>query len=402
MTPTRKCTCDLQLDFTIFGNTVYLGTVNQHRQIRDVPIDLSTLPAAIQNSTADKIVEYLRTGCFFLDFRNNQARFLESTSIENATQVMMLSPQNNLKSFYEKAIELYENKQYQEAISCFHQIVDLLTGEPKHDLFRAKIYDLMSYAGSVLGSQEWAIEYSQKSLSLKCALLGENHPALDLNYSTIAANYGTLKDLKNALIAHLKVLDIRIQEHGRQHLQVTITYEHIAYIYQELGEFQKALFYHQEALKNKKMLFKRESMEVADSHECIGHLFYLLGDCQHMYESFSEAREIQTKLLGKNHRYIALNYNNTGFGLYKAGKYEFALVYYQHSLETWLQLDPTTYPYQELESTVNNILSCSREPMCQSQEAKDTLATCNNLCASILGKMHPLTCSLNQAHLERR
>ena len=246
---------------------------------------------------------------------------------------------------YDKALELYN-----QALS----IIDNALGKEHQDY--AGILNNIGTCYSDLGDYERALDCFFQSLTISRMLLGTNHPTYALILGNIANCYSFLGDDEVALEYHLNELKIYKEVFGKLNTEYAMCLDDIGISYAYLGKFSKGLEYCHQALTIQQYLFHEENLDIASSLNHMGVCYYNLGDFTQALTCHEKALIIIERILGNEHHVYAETLNYIGLCHYCLTDYAKALDYYQQALS--IQEKTIGEKHIDYATSLNNIGLC--------------------------------------------
>ena len=202
----------------------------------------------------------------------------------------------------------------------------------KEHLFTASIYNDISTTYLFLGKYKTAMDFCNRSLSIREKELGDEHPDTANTYINLGNIYSDQGDNTKALEYYQKALGIMEMVLGAMHLDTAHLYNNIGIVYSYLGDFTNAINYHKKALRTIEEILGDEHPDTATSYNNIGVLYDEKGDYNYALEYLQKALVIRMKVLGCEHPDTAMSYNNIGVIYEEKSDYTHALEYHQRAL----------------------------------------------------------------------
>ena len=161
-------------------------------------------------------------------------------------------------------------------------------------------------AASVLddmGNYPKALQFYEKSLKIKEAVLGPEHPDTAGTYNNIGEVYRVKGDYPKALEFYEKSLKIKEAVLGSEHPDTAGTYNNMAATYDEMGDYPKALDFYEKALKIKEAVLGPEHPGTAQTYYNLALLYFQIHDLDKAVRYSDQALEVWQRVLGPAHPY---------------------------------------------------------------------------------------------------
>jgi CHAT domain-containing protein/Flp pilus assembly protein TadD len=156
--------------------------------------------------------------------------------------------------------------------------------------------------------------------------------------------------------------------------------------YKEMGNYAEAEKYYVEAKEIEEKVLGKEHLSYATSLNNLGVLYYAMGNYAEAEKYYAEAKEIREKVLGKEHPDYATSLNNLG-GLYKTmGNYAETEKYYAEAKEIREKVLGKEHPGYA--GSLNN-LGALYGTMGNYAEAEKYYVESKEIIEKVLGKEHP-------------
>eukprot|EP00536_Pseudo-nitzschia_multiseries_P003401 jgi/Psemu1/301946/fgenesh1_kg.52_\ len=142
-----------------------------------------------------------------------------------------------------------------------------------------------------------------------------------------------MKNFTTAMSHYKKGLEIERKVLPANHPHTIITLVNIAHIHKQLGEHESALKAYMAACKMQMTAFGRESLSVAETLSSIGLMQYHIRDYESSFESYQEALRIRRHSYGTDeHLDVASTLNSIGLVLFKQDFFDLAKKCFGESL----------------------------------------------------------------------
>ena len=277
---------------------------------------------------------------------------------------------------------------YEESIEVNLRFIQLSEETNGQNDITATSYNNIGNVYRKLGDYDKALEYHNKALEIKKAVLGEKHRDTADSYNNIGNVYSELKDYDKALEYYIKALKIRKDVLGEDHPNTAGSYLNIGSVYYILGNYNKALEYYFKALEIYKAVFGENNPDTADSYYNIGLVYDKLGDYDKALEHYFKALEIKKDILGENNPDTAMSYNKIGIVYAKLGDYDKALKYFNKALEIGKEV--LGEKHADIANSYEN-LGVVYAKLGDYNKALEYFIKALEICKQVLGESHPYT-----------
>lgn len=193
---------------------------------------------------------------------------------------------NSAITYYAKAVPLYE-KVY----------------GTKH-LYTADTYFFLGLSYSSIGNYNMAIPWLEKSLAVYDSSQGDASSAANALLS-IGNVYFDWSDYDTALDYYQKSLSLRKRVSGENHKETANCYANIGLVYEFKCEYKTALSYFQNSLTIRQKVFGENHLVTADSYHDIAAENYLLGNYKDALDYFFKALNIRENIAGSSSYEVA-------------------------------------------------------------------------------------------------
>jgi len=266
----------------------------------------------------------------------------------------------DLAKWYRKAANvIYDYGRYrnaldfqQKSISIREEILD-----PKHpDL--ATSYSDIGNTYNALGKYKEALEFHQRSITIREEILNSAHPDLATSFNNTSNTYKALGQYNKALEFQQKSIEIREEILGGKHPDLATSYSNIASTYEIIGQYQKALGFHQKSIVIGEEILGLKHPDLATFYDNIGVTYNSLGRYERALEFHQKSIDIRNEIFDSNHPDLAISYNNLGVTYNSLGEYEIALEFQQKSIAIQTEIFDPNHP--DLATSFNDISSTYR------------------------------------------
>lgn len=259
--------------------------------------------------------------------------------IEFLTEVMLYNDMKIKESLLLglKAITIFDKKLSENYLSKIDISIPVLN----EDVY---LIDSFGHYQYTIGCYEKAIQYFEKSLSIRLISLGLEHPDVAENYEDIGVSWVILGNNDEALKLIEKSLKIRLKIFGENHYKVADSYGNIGYVYSAIGNIDKSIFYSNKALSIRLKYFGNEHLSTAHSYNNIGYNLANKHEYDDAIKYYEKSLSIHIKILGEENPLVSMSYHSLGMALSEKGDKNKALEYLEKSLNIRLKYFGTEHP----------------------------------------------------------
>lgn len=201
------------------------------------------------------------------------------------------------------------------------------------ELVGAELASELSWHLHQTGTTAQTLHYNQRSLALRSAVLGEQHPDLAVNLHTIGWTYDADGEYAKALDHHHRGLALRRAALGDSHRDVAISRNFLGMVLHSLAAFSEARQQYEAALAIHLALTPIDQIEVAELRNNLGLLGIVQGHYGEALPHLEVALSLRETAQPFNGSLLAVTLNNLGY-LYRAmGEYAAARPYLERALE---------------------------------------------------------------------
>ena len=166
----------------------------------------------------------------------------------NQLQLLAQQDPDNDRFHIHTAYVMHEFGFLDESLQYYTDLLSKRPADEQEEEALAEIYNNMAIVYRDKCELDKALEYYNKSLSIRLNILGEKHPDVASSYNNMANVYSDKGDDDKALEYHNKSLYIRLNTLGENHPDVATSYNNMGEVYREKGELDKALEYYNKSL----------------------------------------------------------------------------------------------------------------------------------------------------------
>ena len=169
----------------------------------------------------------------------------------------------------------------------------------------AKLLSELASCYADLGEDAEALRLSQRSLSIREALLGPEHKEVADSLSDLAWDYWGLGNYEQAELLFRRSLAITEKLLGPEHFEIATTLNDLADLYRDQEDFASALPLCQRALAIRQKVLGREHPDVADSLTTLAQILRGLGRYSEALDACRRSLAISEKVLDADHPLLA-------------------------------------------------------------------------------------------------
>lgn len=220
----------------------------------------------------------------------------------------------------------------------------------------ASVLDVLAVTLEKSGEYNLALDYSNKSLSIKRLTIGEETVSYATTLANISSIYSELGRFDEALDFSLKALDIRKRVEGETSDNYITSVNNTGNYYHELGDYIHALEYLKNAQDLTAKTLGKENNEYASSLNNLANVYVSTGDYKTAMNLFSEALSIRKRVVGEKSADYLTTLGNIAICYSEMGDYAKALEYYQKILNSYEETIGRQHPNYAI--TLNNMANC--------------------------------------------
>ena len=240
---------------------------------------------------------------------------------------------------------------YQFVIDCYAR--SLLETRNRQTLQNARTYNNIGHIFSLTGKYEEAIRAHKKALNMRLELIGENDILIAQSYGNIGFAYDKLGNYEIAIDCFKKSLEIHLKcNHSNKDAFVSNDYNNIGHVLTNMGQYDEGLEYERKALSIRLLLLGDNNFDTAMSKHNIGAILYLQNNKKEAEPYLKDALNTWISLLGNDHPQVATGKFDLGRLYRDEHQYDLALKLFSESLDTRNKTIGCTHP-----DTINNYVT---------------------------------------------
>lgn len=222
---------------------------------------------------------------------------------------------------------------FDDAEARFREAIALLE-DPELDqpmMLAGNLNDLGSFLWA-RGRAEEALPVLLRSLEIREAELGPEHPYVGSTLANLGNAYVALRKRDEAEAALVRSLDICEQVYGPEHPLTSTVKGNLAAVVLEGGDIDRAASLLEEVRRSRVVIYGMAHSKTAEIYNNLGALEHHRENPKKAFELISKAEEIWTKSLGADHPELrAVNYN-LGLLAFELGDYPGSVARYRRAL----------------------------------------------------------------------
>lgn len=226
--------------------------------------------------------------------------------------------------------------EYNKAITCFEQALEINkiingTNENLEAINYLKNYGTAYYS---VGKYQDAIEIYNRAFEIAEAIINDevNKHRADL-FCNIGVVYEDLGKYDDALVYYQKSLEINQKLYQSNSHPIALSFENIGDAYRLLGKYDAAKEYYQNAYNEYFQILQTEQSEIARIYNKQGiNEFKNHNNTNEAQNYFEKALEIDQKIFGKCHPYVARDISSIGEIFASLGIYMKAIDYFGQAI----------------------------------------------------------------------
>lgn len=249
------------------------------------------------------------------------------------------SKSKDIALVYKGIAEIHQDKANPKtALHYFERALEIQKAHTKPGIANAEIATLLNKMGNqcyAMKDFHAAMKYYRQGLQIEKAILEPNHPHIIITTTNIGHIYKQFGEYQNALVSYRQVYQMQLKQYGDDHFVLAETMSSIGLMQYQLKSYEASFDSYQEALRIRRQHFgieNDEHPEIASTLNSIGLVLFR----QEIYDlakhCFTESLRIRTKLLGKDHREVAILWYNIATIHFETGEDELAIQMYKETL----------------------------------------------------------------------
>ena len=231
----------------------------------------------------------------------------------------------------------HEKGQHDKAHEVYEESLRIARGAlgPNH----AEIASTLNKIGNLhyeRGDFDAALDVYSQGLDVERAVLDQDHPNIVVTLTNIGQIYQHRGDHQQSVRMYHEALEIQRRTLGLEHPSVTATLSSIGLVTYQMGNYSLALDIYQEVLRTRRDVCLKagtdDDLPVASTLNSIGLVLFKRGVHELAMSAFAEGLRIRRRLLGPDHRDVAIIVYNMATVQLEMGDEEEAMRAYRETL----------------------------------------------------------------------
>jgi len=226
-----------------------------------------------------------------------------------------------------------EKRELKLAFKLFKSALEV--GQKAQGKFHPEIASILNKLGNLCYEMKdliSALKYYREGLEIETVILEPEHRHVIITMTNIAHIEKQRRNYRAALDAYSEVYKKQLKS-GEDDIMIAVTLSSLGLVQYHLNMFEEAFESYQEALRLRRDHFGTDdNQDIASTLNSIGLVLFK----QNMFElaknCFTESLRIRTKLLGKDHRDVAILWYNIATIYFETGNDELAIRMYKETL----------------------------------------------------------------------
>ncbi|CAB9507431.1 Kinesin light chain [Seminavis robusta] len=216
-----------------------------------------------------------------------------------------------------------------QAIQCGRAAL----GQSHPDL--ALIFNNLGSLSYELRQYDEALEYYVECVTIQSEFLEPHHPHIVISLLNVAQIHKQKGDYATAFKVYREVYNIHLDTFGPDSMEVATTLSSMALMKYLIKDYRVSLNFYEEALRVHRANQSSNSthdMDIAATLNSIGLVRFKMDDFDHAKDAFLECLDIRKRILGADHRDIAVMWYNLATIYLEKGEDQTAMKLYSESL----------------------------------------------------------------------
>lgn len=202
----------------------------------------------------------------------------------------------------------------------------------KEDKYLANLLDNMGWIYLDLDNPVKSLDYRQKDIKIKKAVLNPLHAHFAHSYNNLGLTYRRFGEYDKSLECYFKAESIHLKRKDSLSLHLSTTYVNIAYVHLQKGDFECALKYCVLCHKIRIRIFNKDDPHMGQSYNNAAQVYRQMGKYRESIRCNIKSLRVREKVLDPLHPNLAVTYNNIGMLYYDIQEYALASDFMQKAL----------------------------------------------------------------------
>jgi tetratricopeptide (TPR) repeat protein len=249
-------------------------------------------------------------------------------SLESASKDMAL--------VFKGIAEIYQEKSdLKMALFYFSRALELQKNTSEN-IYKTDVATTLNKLGNICYEMKkftTAMSHYKKGLEIERKVLPANHPHTIITLVNIAHIHKQLGEHENALTAYMAACKMQMIAFGRDSLSVAETLSSIGLMQYHIRDYESSFESYQEALRIRRHSYGTdEHLDVASTLNSIGLVLFKQDFFDLAKKCFGESLRIRSKILGRDHRDVAILWYNIATIHFETGEDDIAVGMYKETL----------------------------------------------------------------------
>lgn len=281
--------------------------------------------------------EFSKLALFEAEIDHLETWCINATSLKNATLETRL--------LWLRAYPSHHRGHYRQSEQIIQSAMELFErARLTNQILDAHLQNDYGFVLFSLGIFERALEHQKKALTIRLAVLGENHRDTAISLGNVGSVVREMGNTSIALDYQQRALAILAGTFGKTDPQTAMAFNGIGVTLHKMGKHQSALEHHKSALEMQLEVFGEGHPDTATSFDNIGSLLASKGDYRLAIDHQQKALAINLAVLGETHPRTATSFYGVGMSLSALGNYQSALKHQQKALAARCAVLGETHP----------------------------------------------------------
>jgi tetratricopeptide (TPR) repeat protein len=263
------------------------------------------------------------------------AYYKEFLRIATSGVMSMDSASKDMALVFKGIAEIYQEKSdLKMALFYFSRALELQKNSD--DAYSTDVATTLNKLGNICYEMKkftTAMNHYKKGLEIERKVLSANHPHTIITLVNIAHIHKQLGEHEKALTAYMAACKMQMTAFGRDSLSVAETLSSIGLMQYHIRDYESSFESYQEALRIRRHSYGTdEHLDVASTLNSIGLVLFKQDFFDLAKKCFGESLRIRSKILGRDHRDVAILWYNIATIHFETGEDDTAVGMYKETL----------------------------------------------------------------------